>query len=55
MTAENSQITSNRAAAGGGGIYDDGPNAISTLTTGSPAGNKPDNCEPAGSITGCTG
>jgi len=26
-----------------------------TLTDSLPAGNKPDNCEPLNSITGCTG
>jgi hypothetical protein len=49
------QITGNRAVGGGGGIYDDGTEATATLTDSSPAGNKPDNCEPPGSITGCTG
>jgi predicted outer membrane repeat protein len=41
-------------AAGGGGIYDDGTEAPVMLTGSSPAGNEPDNCEPPGSITGCT-
>jgi predicted outer membrane repeat protein len=43
LNAGSTQITGNRAAAGGG-IYDDGPDAS----------NKPDNCEPTGTITGCT-
>jgi hypothetical protein len=38
----------------GGGIYDDGTEATVTLTKSSLARNKPDNCEPSGSITGCT-
>jgi predicted outer membrane repeat protein len=46
-------ISGNRATTGGGGIYntDDG---IVTLTTSPVVNNEPDNCEPAGSITGCT-
>ena len=48
------QITGNRAASGGGGNYDDGTEATVTLTKSSLARNKPDNCEPPGSITGCT-
>jgi hypothetical protein len=55
LDASGTRITGNRAAGGGGGIYDDGPEATATLTGSSPAGNKPDNCEPPGSITGCTG
>jgi hypothetical protein len=50
-----SQIVRNRAPGGGGGIYDDGSLATVTLTTSSVLGNKPDNCEPPGSIIGCTG
>jgi predicted outer membrane repeat protein len=49
------QITGNRAIHGGGGIYDDGTEATVTLTDSSPVGNKPDTCEPRGSLTGCTG
>jgi predicted outer membrane repeat protein len=53
--ASRTLITGNRAAGGGGGIYDDGTGATVTLTGSLPAGNKPDNCEPFHSITGCTG
>lgn len=55
LDVSGTQITGNRAVGGGGGIYDDGPEAMVTLTHSSPAGNRPDNCEPLGSITGCTG
>lgn len=51
------QVTGNRAAGGGGGIYNgtyDDAAAPVTLTGSHPAGNKPDNCEPLGSITGCS-
>ena len=53
VAAKGSQVTRNTAAAGGG-IYD---NLGSTAKlSGSPVQhNKPDNCEPPGSITGCTG
>jgi hypothetical protein len=47
-------ITGNRAHGGGGGIFDEGPENV-TLTSSPVTGNKPDNCEPPGSITGCTG
>jgi predicted outer membrane repeat protein len=49
------KVAGNRAVGGGGGIYDDADEATATLTNSSPNGNKPDNCEPLGSITGCTG
>jgi predicted outer membrane repeat protein len=55
VDASGTQITGNRADGGGGGIYDAGTQATVTLTDSSPTGNKPDNCEPLGSITGCTG
>ena len=53
LDASSTEITGNRAI-GGGGIYDDGPDATATLTDSSPTGNKPDNCEPLGSIADCT-
>jgi predicted outer membrane repeat protein len=55
LDASRTQIIGNRAVGGGGGIYDDGTEATVTLTDSRPAGNVPDNCEPLGSITGCTG
>jgi hypothetical protein len=55
LAASGTQIIGNRAAGGGGGIYDDGTQATVTLTGSLLAGNEPDNCEPPGSITGCTG
>jgi predicted outer membrane repeat protein len=54
LSAGSTQITGNRAAAGGGGIYDDGPAAAATLASSPVTSNKPDNCEPTGTITGCT-
>jgi hypothetical protein len=48
-------ITGNRAYGGGGGIFDDGPDTVVMLTNSPVTGNKPDNCEPPGLITGCTG
>jgi polymorphic membrane protein len=55
FAASSTRIAGNRAAGGGGGIYDDGTQATVTLTDSSPAGNRPDNCEPLNSIAGCTG
>jgi hypothetical protein len=50
--ATSTQIARNKAAASGGGIIDiDG--ATVTLTSSLVANNKPDNCEPANSITSC--
>jgi hypothetical protein len=54
LAAAGTQIIRNRASGGGGGIYD-GPDMIVMLTNSQVTGNKPDNCEPPGSITGCTG
>ena len=54
MTAGSCRLTHNRAAAGGG-IYDGpGPDTV-TLTRSPVRYNTPDNCEPACSITSCTG
>jgi len=60
VDALNTQITRNSAGSGGGGIYDDasidGQNFTTPTLTNSPVlDNKPDNCEPLGSIPGCTG
>jgi hypothetical protein len=55
LGASNTKITGNGAVGGGGGIYDNGTGATVTLTGSPPTGNMPDNCEPLGSITGCTG
>jgi hypothetical protein len=46
-------VTRNKAAAGGG-IYAVDPDGVSLAGT-DVTGNKPDNCEPAGSVVGCTG
>jgi hypothetical protein len=54
-----SAITANHAGGGGGGIYDDtafGAGDASVVLTGTPVTrNRPDNCEPAGSVSGCSG
>jgi hypothetical protein len=54
--AVGTQITGNDAVSGGG-IYDveDEDFTTPTLTSSSVVDNKPDNCEPLGSIPGCTG
>jgi hypothetical protein len=63
VDAVNTRIVRNSAAAGGG-IFDTAavsggnfpiPAATFTLTTSQVLRNRPDNCEPAGSITGCAG
>jgi predicted outer membrane repeat protein len=58
VEAADTQIAGNRAgdlpSGGGGGIYDDGSQATAALTNSSPFCNKPNNCEPIGSIAGCT-
>jgi predicted outer membrane repeat protein len=56
--AANSFITGNVAVSGGGGIYNDVDNenfSTPTLTSTSVLNNKPDNCDPLGSVPGCTG
>jgi len=53
MTATSTSLTHNTAAAGGG-IYDGPGTDTVTLTTSPVQHNTPDNCEPTGSITGCT-
>jgi predicted outer membrane repeat protein len=60
FTTVTTQITRNVAGSGGGGIYDNGaasPADFETplLMTTSVLDNTPDNCEPLGSIPGCTG
>lgn len=54
VDAAGTPIEHNTAGAGGG-IYDGpGPDTV-TLTNSPVQGNTPDNCEPAGTITGCPG
>jgi len=53
LTINGSKITGNSASGGGGGILN-GDGTV-TLTGTQVAGNVPDNCEPPGTITGCTG
>jgi predicted outer membrane repeat protein len=48
------RVTANRAAAGGG-IYATGSFSFPSLESSTVTGNRPDNCEPLGSIAGCTG
>jgi hypothetical protein len=49
-----SSITVNTAIEGGGGIYEQG-GPVTLNDTSSVTGNTPDNCEPPGSVAGCTG
>jgi predicted outer membrane repeat protein len=49
-------VTANRAGGGGGGIYNDGDEFSTVTLAASPVTrSRPDNCAPAGSISGCTG
>ena len=52
LTLNHSKVTGNTAAHGGG-IFNNGGTV--TLTASSVTRNTPDNCEPPGTITGCTG
>jgi hypothetical protein len=52
VTLNHSQVTSNTAAHGGGIFNFSG---TVTLSAGTVTGNHPDNCEPPGTIAGCTG
>jgi hypothetical protein len=52
LTLHNSQVTGN-VAAHGGGIFNSGGSV--TLSNSAVIGNTPDNCEPPGTIAGCTG
>lgn len=53
VTLNHSQVTGNTAATHGGGVFNFGGTV--TLQKTSIADNNPDNCEPAGTIAGCTG
>jgi predicted outer membrane repeat protein len=57
FAAVSTQITRNSAVSGGGGVYnvEDEDYFTPTLTNSSVVDNKPDNCEPLGSIPGCSG
>jgi hypothetical protein len=52
--AGSSQITGNKARSGGGIYAESGPGFFAQLTSSSVIDNKPDNCEPTGSIAGCS-
>jgi hypothetical protein len=52
LTLNHSVVTGNTAAHGGG-IFNNGGTV--TLSATSITGNNPDNCEPTGTIAGCTG
>ena len=52
VTLNHSQVTGNTAAHGGG-IFNFGGTV--TLSATAVTGNTPDNCEPPGTIAGCTG
>jgi hypothetical protein len=53
LTIKGSKITGNFASGSGGGIVNQ--DGTVTLTGTLVAGNVPDNCEPPGTIAGCTG
>jgi hypothetical protein len=53
LTVTGSTITGNVASGSGGGIFNQ--DGTVTLTGTRVAGNVPDNCEPPGTIAGCTG
>ncbi|MGN6168406.1 MAG: hypothetical protein ACTHQQ_09580, partial [Solirubrobacteraceae bacterium] len=59
LVLNNSQVTDNSAAAGGGIVNISFDPTVSagtvTLRHSDVSGNTPDNCEPPGSISGCTG
>jgi hypothetical protein len=52
VTLNHSQVTGN-SAAHGGGIFNSGGTV--SLSHTDVTGNNPDNCEPPGTIAGCTG
>lgn len=53
LTVMGSKITGNVASGSGGGIFNQ--DGVVTLTGTQFAGNVPDNCQPPGTIAGCTG
>jgi predicted outer membrane repeat protein len=55
VDASSTPVEFNMAGTGGGGVFDGpGPDTVA-LTTSPVRFNMPDNCEPGGTITGCTG
>jgi predicted outer membrane repeat protein len=54
VDATGSAVEHNTASTGGGGIYDGPGTDVVTLASSPVLYNKPDNCEPAGTVTGCT-
>jgi hypothetical protein len=56
LTLDHSRVSHNSASGGGGGIFNGpfGGPATVTLDHSKVDGNTPDNCEPPGSIAGCT-
>jgi hypothetical protein len=52
LTLNHSQVTGNTAAHGGGIFNNDGTVSLAATSV---TGNTPDNCEPPGTIAGCTG
>jgi hypothetical protein len=52
LTLNHSQVTGNTAAHGGA-IFNNGGTVTRAKT--SVTGNTPDNCEPPGTVPGCTG
>jgi hypothetical protein len=52
-TIDNSIVTHNTAGSGGGGVF--AFSGTVPLTNSTVSGNSPDNCDPLGAVTGCTG
>jgi Chlamydia polymorphic membrane protein (Chlamydia_PMP) repeat len=55
VQATSTPITGNTARSEGGGIYDDGAYAYVMLQDSPVTGNKPNNCRPPNTVTGCVG
>jgi predicted outer membrane repeat protein len=53
VQATGTPITDNTAHSEGGGIFDNGPLAFVMLQGSPVTGNKPNNCRPADTVTGC--
>jgi hypothetical protein len=53
LTINHSQVTGNSATLGEGGIHNVAGGVVSLAST-AVSGNNPDNCEPTGTIAGCT-
>jgi hypothetical protein len=52
-TVDNSTVSHNTAGSGGGGVF--AFSGTVPLNNSAVSGNSPDNCDPPGAVTGCTG